>query len=179
MVSDVHAFDLHRPPDVFRHVRQADQVKIPVLAILRPRRGHKLQEHRHRVLLAAILVGHNPRHHPIRLCKLLRRMLPSPTPLLSSPWPCITHVNAIDIVVIIATSPLLSSSASLIASHGRHQRHEIIIITRHQHHPQQQLDYRRSNSYRLHDAHRPDRPNGRALLLLVTAAYHCLSHHCL
>ena len=52
-------------------------------------------------------------------------MFPSPTPLLSSPWPCITHVNAIDIVVIIAASPLLSSSlrdrffiASLIASHA-------------------------------------------------------------
>ena len=99
--SDGHAWDQHRPLDDTRHVRQADQVRGSVLAPLLAF-GHKLQEHRHRVLLAAVLVGHNPRHHEIRLCKLLQCVMPSTTPLLSSLRPSITSVTLIDVVIIIA-----------------------------------------------------------------------------
>ena len=198
--GDGHALDLHRPCDVIRHARQADQVRVPGLALLLAL-GHKLQEHRHRVPLAAVLVGRNPRHHPIRLCKLLQHVLPSTTPLLSSPWPSMTSVTAIDMVITIAASPLLSSSLRdrschchpdcKPCNHGRHERHEIIIITHHQHHPQQQQQYWHNKSYRLHEAHRPDLPRDRApllqgnvvllatccypTLLLVAACHCCLS----
>ena len=117
--DDVHALDLHRLRDVQRHPLQADQVRKAVPTHLRPR-GHKLQEHRHRVLPAAVLVGHNPRHHPIRLACCHRQphcyrhrghaSPPSPPSTLSSSLPhhhCCRHLFDTDFVI-----------ASLIASHA-------------------------------------------------------------
>ena len=99
--SDGHAWDQHRPLDDTRHGHHADQVRVAGRAIFLAF-GRKLQEHRHRVLPAGVVVGRNPRHRPIRLCKLLQCVMPSTTPLLSSLRPSITSVTLIDVVIIIA-----------------------------------------------------------------------------
>ena len=108
--------------------------------------GHKLQEHRHRVLLAAVLVGRNPRHHPISPLQASTRRVAIDYAIAVNTMTihhlrrrhlhCHHHCRITIAVITLRDRFCHCHPDCKPCNHGRHQRRKIISITRHQRHPQ-------------------------------------------